>query len=180
MEHEDIVGSFFGKLGKKIGKIGKAVLKSPLLKVAATGLSFIVPAVGVPLLAATALANKLVSATKDVKQAATALNVIKRTQTLARAGDVGSQRAVKLLAHAARSQAAVRAPVARQLPRAAPRAAPRAPVAIMPARRVPPPAAPLARARVVAQPAAAPAAKPSPGWLVTPGGRIVPGLWRRT
>jgi type II secretory pathway pseudopilin PulG len=176
--HQDEVGSFWSKLkkgvksvGKAVGKVGKAVVKSPLVKGLATGAAFVFPPVGVPALAAVATANGLIAATKDVKKAAQAVGVIKRTQALARTGNPDAQRAVKLLATAARARITPRPPV-KATPRPVARPAPR-PAARPVARPAPRPAPrPVSTALAVRkpQPAATPTVAAARGWFIATEG----------
>lgn len=188
--HLDEVGSLWGsikkgvkKIGKTAGKVGKFVAKSPLVKIVATGAAFVFPPIGVPALAAVAAANALVGATKDAGKAAKALGVIKTTRALAAQGDVSAQRAVALLANAARgAKIAPPRPVARAV---APRPAVRPPPPRKPPLKPKPPAKAVPRLPAP-RPAAAPSSAPVvQGFLIhTAGperGRIdfSGGKWRR-
>jgi hypothetical protein len=193
LAHIDEVGSIWGKIkkgvrkvGKVAGKVGKFVAKSPLVKIVATGAAFVFPPFGVPALAAIAAANALVAATKDVGKAGKALGVIKTTRALAATGDVSAQRAVSLLATAARGHKPEPRPVARAVP-PRPAVRPPAPRPRPPVKATPRPPVRAAAPRPAARPAA-PAAAAAPvvqGFLIhTAGaerGRIdfSGGRWRR-
>jgi hypothetical protein len=90
---------------KKGVKTAGKLAKNPLVKAAAGGLAFVVPPVGIGLVAVTnakaiaGVANNIVkgSKSKDPKKKAAATAVIKSTAALAAQGDVGAQRAVQAL-----------------------------------------------------------------------------------
>ena len=86
----DEISGFWKKLGRGIKKVSRAVkkvAKNPLVKVAATGLAFVVPGAGAIGMAGkiASQANKLYDATKskNPKKRAAARQVVKNTQRLA-------------------------------------------------------------------------------------------------
>lgn len=106
---------FFKKLGrglKKISRAVKKVAKNPLVKVAATGLAFVVPGAGAISMAGkiASQANKLYDATKskNPKARKAARAVVKNTQRLAKDGDPSAKRAVKVLALSAKQRGRLR------------------------------------------------------------------------
>lgn len=91
------LGFSLKKLAKKVGKGLKKGIKAaaPILKVAGTVTAFVVPAVGVSLLAASAAADKLISAAeKGSKAAKTAYNA---TKALAAKGHPDAKAALDVL-----------------------------------------------------------------------------------
>lgn len=81
-----------------IAKVAKAVIKSPITKVAAGGLAVAFPVVGIPAAAGVAIAGKVVDAAQGKRgtpaQQATAKRVVANTIIAARQGDAGAARAV--------------------------------------------------------------------------------------
>lgn len=84
---------------KTVGRVGKAVVRSPLVKAGAAGLAMVCPAVGVPLTGALVAADKLISMAEsaDKARAQVAKTFIKNTKANAMSGDKDSQRAFLLL-----------------------------------------------------------------------------------
>lgn len=106
-----IVGGFFDdawdsvkKAGKAIGKIGKAIIKSPITKVIGVGLSFIVPPAGAAMTAAVIAADKVIRAleSKDPKKRAKAEQLIKNTNKAAKRGSPGADAGLRALTIAKR------------------------------------------------------------------------------
>lgn len=83
---------------KALGKIGKSIIKSPITKVTAAGLSVAFPAVGVPLAAGVAIADKVVTAaeSKSKVRRKVGRRIIKATAKAARV-DKDAKRALKLM-----------------------------------------------------------------------------------
>lgn len=100
----DEVGfGFISDAVKSVGKAVKSVVKSPVLKVAATGLSFVAPPVGVPALVGLTAADKVISAAEGRSTPAkrqSAFQIIRATVAAARAGDRDAVGGVKLLQQA--------------------------------------------------------------------------------
>ena len=90
-------------LGKALKKVVKKVAKSPLVKIVATGASFVCPAVGVPALAALTMADKLIKASKSpsASQRVAAKKMIQSTAQAAKRGDPDAQRGLSLLVNQA-------------------------------------------------------------------------------
>lgn len=142
---------------KTVGRVGKAVVRSPLVKAGAAGLAMVCPAVGVPLTGALVAADKLISMAEsaDKARAQVAKAFIKNTKAAAMSGDKGSQRAFLLLRKVREKKQQVRQ--------------------MSPAQRQENLRNQAARARQ-ARAAAAFFSQPStPGLLVAKGGRIVRG-----
>lgn len=154
----------------KTAKVAAAINRSPLFKTALGGVAIVMPAVGVPALAASTAADRLVAAVEQGgKQAASVKRALERTSQLAAQGDAGAKRALDAVKVAqtarrhgttARALVAARAsssprPAARALPPArtaasSPRALPAAkPRAVAPPR---PRALPLPQARALPAP----------------------------
>jgi len=89
---------FLGSALKKLGSIGKAIVKSPITKVTASGLALAFPPVGVPLTAGVVAADKIVSAAKSRRKGRRKIGraIIKQTARLAKS-DKNVARAYKLL-----------------------------------------------------------------------------------
>lgn len=120
----------FGKKGffKKISRAVKKVAKNPLVRIAAGGLAFVVPPVGIAGIALNAgaiasTANKIIKAGKgkDPKKRAAARQVAEKTKVLALQGDPAAKRAYSVLQASAARGGDLRAkPKVRARPAAAP------------------------------------------------------------
>jgi hypothetical protein len=106
-----IVGGFFEdawdtvkKAGKALGKIGKAIIKSPITKVIGVGLSFIVPPAGAAMTAAVIAADKVIRAleSKDPKKRKAAEKIVANTQKASKRGSPGANAGIRALAIAKR------------------------------------------------------------------------------
>lgn len=93
---------------KGIKSVVRTVAKSPLVKAVATGAAFVVPAVGVPAVAAITMADKLVKASKspNPKQRVAAKKMIASTAQQAKAGDTNAQRGLALMVNQAQTNKA--------------------------------------------------------------------------
>jgi hypothetical protein len=79
--HREFGVSFFKRISRAAKKVGKAIVKSPIVKGAAGLVAVVYPPVGVPLTAALAVASKAVDMTKsaDKKVKALGQKIIKGT-----------------------------------------------------------------------------------------------------
>jgi len=96
--------SIFSKAWKSIRKAAKAVVRSPVVKFAAVGLTIVAPPAGAGAMAGLAVADKVIKATesKDPKRRAEAKKVIANTVKVAKAGNVHARHGSALLALAKR------------------------------------------------------------------------------
>jgi hypothetical protein len=123
-----------GKAGRAVAGVGNVIIHSPITKIAEVGISFVAPEVGIPLLAATAAAEKIIDAANsaaDVSdkvlaalppeqravvvaraaaQRAAAVRVIANTVKAAGMGHDGAQRGLELLQLVKAQQKALRGP----------------------------------------------------------------------
>lgn len=116
---EDGLG-YVKSAGKALGKAGKAVVRSPITKVATGALIIVAPSIGLPLAAGLAVANKVLDAAEtapnpsapsavravQAKRQAAAKNVVKATLREAKRGHRGAQAAVRDLKIAVRERKA--------------------------------------------------------------------------
>ncbi len=125
-------GAFKGALGKVVdagtsiatGKAGGGIASA--VKHTTQGAAFVFPTTGLSSIKAVGAANALVRAAANPARSAAALGVIARTRALAARGDASAQRAVSLLANAARAKPAAKpAPKPRPAPKPPVKAAPR-------------------------------------------------------
>lgn len=102
------IGGFLGINFKKIGRGLKKIVKSPLVKIGATGAAFVFPPLA-PVAAATVAGSvagriALNAKSKNKKKRRAARRVIVRTAHLAKRGDVSARRGLKILAAAGRKR----------------------------------------------------------------------------
>jgi hypothetical protein len=91
---------------KKIAKVGVTLSNSPFIKAGVAGLAVAFPAVGVPAMAAMAVADKVVSASEaGGKVAEAAKSIIKSTHKQAKAGDKDASRALAVMAQVKKQRA---------------------------------------------------------------------------
>lgn len=96
--------SWLGKAFKSVGKIAKAVVKSPITKLAAGALVVVCPPAGAGAMAALAASDKIIAATKskDPKRRAEAKKAIAATVKVAKTGNAAARHGVMMLGLAKR------------------------------------------------------------------------------
>lgn len=170
------LGFSLKKIARGVGKGLKAAVKvaAPVLKVAGTVTAFVVPAIGVPMVAAAAGADKLISAAQKGSKAAK--QAYKATKGLAAKGHPDAKRALAVLDRVQKERKKKGVAPGASLPVLQKPAAVAQLKVQAKALQAPAPAKPIAAkpAAAPAKPAAAPANDNGvhAGFLVTPGARV--------